>query len=986
MNQFQWSRLALILGCLLLPMMVVAQDTQTARSARDLGFSRVSLDQSGSPRFLGGQTNLIVRDSKDAEGLFQGKLAKIYQLGKADAVRFVSMEKFNGTRTYRMQQTFQGLEVRGGDLVIQIGADGQVLAVSGRVINNINVNVRPVHFFNGLYENAISDLLGIDGIAAGAIPYNVLKPADLVIYAHPEGGVHLAFETDVEFAHDDHFYMERMMIDAETQGLIGSETLIHSALDRRVHTANNGCFAPIFGTSLPGRQVISEGGASDDYVAQGAYDNTGTTYWFFYHMFGRDSYDGRGIPLVSTVHITFATGLFPSNCSPNNAAFLQAPYNQMLYGDGDGEILRETALSLDVTAHELAHGFTNSTSRLVYQRESGAINEAMSDIFGAGAEAWKMSLDAEGKRPEDGNPANYQTFRETWLLGDDIAGSQLGEALRYMNNPTLDGRSPDFYPERNYPNNCSPGAGNDNCGVHTNSGIANLAFFLLVEGGTHPQGKTTVNVPGIGMIDALNIFYETNAQLLSQNATFEDLRFASAQAAANQFGENSCQFSAVMKAWDAVGVNGSWNDPGGTCGGPVNEAPTASFSFTTDELSAAFDGSASTDSDGSIASYAWDFGDGNQGSGVSAAHTYRSEGTYRVVLVVTDNQGATGRAEADVTVSETDIIPPTAAFTFSADRLNVSFDGSASSGPNGAITDYAWDLGDGSSASGAQVNHRYGAAGSYSVTLTVTDAAGLQGSTSQTVTVDDPGDDCGNGFQIGSSVVTFNNNGRSIQTDLYYPSASGGSNADMIEGCGFPVVVFGHGFTIGTNAYDYLFEGLVPAGYIVAMPRTESGFSPSHGRFGSDIAFLASEIIRAYPNSTSGTSAVSGHSMGGGSAFLAMAENPSITALFSLAAAETNPSAIEAAASIDRPSLVIAASRDCVTPAEDHQTPMFEALAAADKEFVMLDGASHCQFTTGNFNCSFGEFFCGQRPSLSEAEQHAQTLATILPWLDRVLR
>ena len=158
----------------------------------------------------------------------------------------------------------------------------------------------------------------------------------------------------------------------------------------------------------------------------------------------------------------------------------------------------------------------------------------------------------------------------------------------------------------------------------------------------------------------------------------------------------------------------------------------------------------------------------------------------------------------------------------SADRLNVSFDGSASASSNGAITDYAWDLGDGSSAAGAQVNHRYAAAGSYSVTLTVTDEAGLQGSSSQTVTVDDPGDDCGNGFQIGSAVVTFNNNGRSIQTDLYYPSASGGSNADMIEGCGFPVVVFGHGFTIGTNAYDYLYEGLVPAGYIVAMPRTES--------------------------------------------------------------------------------------------------------------------------------------------------------------------
>lgn len=984
MNQFRWSRLALMMCFLLMPLLVVAQDAPT-RLANDFGFSQVSFNDNGTPRFLGGSSTLIVNSGKDAEALFAGKLAPLYRVGKADRITFVSSETFNQTRTFRMQQRWNDLEVRGGDLVIQTTMKGKVLAVSGQVISGIQLSLQPVRFFDGLYENAISDLLGVDGLVAAEINYNVLSPADLVVYANPEGGVHLAFETTVEFAHDNHFYLERMLIDAQSQGLIVSETQIHSALDRRVHTARGGCLAPIFGTSLPGNQLISEGGSSDDPIAQAAYDNTGATWWFYHHMFNRDSYDGNGIPLVSTVHVTFASGLFPTNCSPNNAAFLQAPYNQMLYGDGDGVILKETAMSLDVTAHELTHGVTNSTSRLVYQRESGAINEAMSDIFGAGAEAWRQSLRAEGRTPADGNPTNFQTFRETWLLGDDIAGSQLGDALRYMNNPTLDGRSPDFYPERNYPGSCSPGAGNDNCGVHTNSGIANLAFFLLVEGGNHPQGKTDVTVPGIGMVDALNIFYETNTQLLSQNATYEDLRFASAQAATNQFGAGSCQYIAVMKAWDAVGVLGSWSDPGGTCGGPSNQAPTAAFTSSTNELTASFDGSGSSDSDGSIASYAWDFGDGASGSGVNASHTYSAEGTYSVTLVVTDNQGATGRASANVTVTETGDVPPTAAFTYSADRLNVVFDASASSSENGAITSYEWDLGDGARGDGVEIGHRYDAAGTYAVTLTVTDSSGLTGSTIANVRVEDPTDDCGTGFAIGSAVVTFNNNGRSIQTDLYYPSETGGANAPMIEGCGFPVVVFGHGFTIGTNAYNYLYEGLVPAGYIVAMPRTESGFSPSHGRFGADIAFLASEVARNYPGAGA-TSAVAGHSMGGGSAFLAMTENADITAMFSFAAAETNPSAIAAAATITQPTLVIAANRDCVTPPQDHQIPMFEALAAADKELVTIDGGSHCQFTTGNFNCSFGELFCGQRASISAAEQHAQTLAVLLPWLDRVLR
>ncbi len=152
----------------------------------------------------------------------------------------------------------------------------------------------------------------------------------------------------------------------------------------------------------------------------------------------------------------------------------------MAYGDGDGDLLGPLAYALDVTAHELTHAVTDATADLVYMGESGALNEAMSDIMGAVCEAWA-------------SPTPSPIPDKTWLVGEDVFTPSVdGDALRYMSNPTLDGQSRDYYPERY----TGPG---DNEGVHLNSGIANLAFYLLVAGGHHPRNKTTLTVPAIGM-------------------------------------------------------------------------------------------------------------------------------------------------------------------------------------------------------------------------------------------------------------------------------------------------------------------------------------------------------------------------------------------------------------------------------------------------------------------------------------------------------
>jgi len=168
----------------------------------------------------------------------------------------------------------------------------------------------------------------------------------------------------------------------------------------------------------------------------------------------------------------------------------------------------------------------------------------------------------------------------------------------------------------------------------------------------------------------------------------------------------------------------------------TNTAPTSAFTSSATALQVAFDGSASSDPDGTIASYAWDFGDGTSGTGAKPSHTYPGAGTFTVSLTVTDNAGGTGTTTQSVTVAPNR--PPVAAFTSSSAGLVASFDASGSSDPDGSISSYAWDFGDGTSGTGVTTSHTYAAAGDFTVTLTVTDNATATSSLSHTVTVAQP--------------------------------------------------------------------------------------------------------------------------------------------------------------------------------------------------------------------------------------------------------
>ena len=248
--------------------------------------------------------------------------------------------------------------------------------------------------------------------------------------------------------------------------------------------------------------------------------------------------------------------------------------------------------------------------------------------------------------------------------------------------------------------------------------------------------------------------------------------------------------------------------------------------------------------------------------------------------------------------------------------------------------------------------------------------------------------------QIGHTTVTFIDslrNNRQIATEIYYPATSAGNNTPIAAGV-FPLITFGHGFVMVWSAYQNFWDLLVPEGYILAFPTTEGSFSPSHADFGKDLKFLIAKIQSSgvgavIPSASVGTtSAIMGHSMGGGCSFLAAENNLMITTMVSFASANTNPSSITASQQVSVPTLLFSGTNDCVTPPSQHQNIMYDSTAAAFKTQVNITGGGHCFFANSNFNCTFGENTCSPSPTITRAEQQSVTNNFLKLWLAYFLK
>lgn len=270
---------------------------------------------------------------------------------------------------------------------------------------------------------------------------------------------------------------------------------------------------------LPGDTVRREGDdPTGDPAVDEAYDGLGATYRLFAEVFGRDSIDGAGLPLLATVH--YGTDY--------DNAFWDG--SQMVFGDGDGQVFGRFTASLSVIGHELTHGVTQYTAALAYQGQSGALNESISDVFGALVEQHDRGQSA---------------VEASWLIGEGLFTDQVeGRALRSMRAPgtayddDVLGRDPQPAHMDDYIDTTT-----DYGGVHLNSGIPNRAFYLAA-----------ATLAGHAWETAGPIWYDAMMGDLAAEATFADFAAATAAAAIARHGDRSPEHLAVVEGWSTVGV------------------------------------------------------------------------------------------------------------------------------------------------------------------------------------------------------------------------------------------------------------------------------------------------------------------------------------------------------------------------------------------------------------------------------------------------
>ncbi|MCE9671656.1 M4 family metallopeptidase [Myxococcus stipitatus] len=435
-------------------------------------------------------------------------IAPIFRLNPDDMFLDSARTDAQGIQHLRYNQTKHGLEVVNQQLVIHVGKDGNVFAANGSARDGVDLPSTP------LVGSAAASALAVRGTQGTGLS---AEGTPRLVYVRDDAGtLFLAWEVRVKGAQLDTMpLLDKVYVDARGQaGVVARHPLIHSAINRKVYSANNG-------TTTPGTLKRSEGQAAigDAHVDMN-YDQLGFTYNCYNTLFGRDSIDNAGATLISTVHYS------------RNYVNAYWDGTQMVYGDGDGVNSIELGKDADVTVHELTHAVTEHESNLTYSGQSGGLNEAMSDTFSAICESWASGT--------------WSTAPDVWKIGEDIwTPGTAGDALRYMDDPKKDGASLDYASDYT-----------SSTDVHYSSGIPNLAFALLSKGGTHPRNRSTIVVPAIGVEKAARIWYKANADIYTPSTTFAQAKTWTIQAA-QQLGYDQATQDAVKAAWEAVGVGGT---------------------------------------------------------------------------------------------------------------------------------------------------------------------------------------------------------------------------------------------------------------------------------------------------------------------------------------------------------------------------------------------------------------------------------------------
>lgn len=510
---------------------------------------------------LKSKTNTSFIDLKDS-GLMLGDYEKLFtrELQLSNQFTFSKINSFEDQLGFvheKYEQRLNGLKIEFSNYTLH-AKNGKLVSASGELYNIKGLNTNPSLSSDQALLRAMNQI--------GAQEYMWDSPsAQILGYERPEGELvilprvknssvftrtRLVYKFDIYTANPlgrDYVY-----VDAHRGNIIFKNAIIHHvdavgtattrfSGDREIHADDNGTNFTLRDASR-GNGVetynlqntfnyasavdftdndnlwtaAEHNNAAKDDAALDAHWGASMTYDYFLNVHARNSFDGNGAAIRSYVH----AGVDYVN------AFWDG--SQMTYGDGSGAI--EPLTSIDIAAHEIGHAVTTFSANLVYQDEPGAMNEGISDVWGAAVEFWAA--------PE----------KSRWELGEDI-----NLVIRSLENPKAYNQ-PDTY----FGEHWAPLGGADNGGVHTNSGILNHWFYLLTEGsaGTDEinDNGDTFSITGLGIDKAEAIAYRLLTVYLSVNSQYMDGRNFGIQAAEDLYGADSPEAIATQDAWYAVGL------------------------------------------------------------------------------------------------------------------------------------------------------------------------------------------------------------------------------------------------------------------------------------------------------------------------------------------------------------------------------------------------------------------------------------------------
>ncbi|MET7458504.1 M4 family metallopeptidase [Streptomyces sp. NPDC005574] len=450
----------------------------------------------------------------------------------------------DGVQHVRYDRTLAGLPVLGGDLIAHERKDGTVASVD-------RASTVPLQLPTMLPSVAAAKAK-TTAVEAVSRPGHIKAAPRLVVWAsggHPE----LAWETVVAGREKDGTPSElHVVTDAKTNRVLGTFEGINAGSGTGVYVGQ----VPLITTPSGSAYLLKDGSRGNQYTIDlnGGTSGSGTLFTDADDTWGDGSSSNRQSAAVDAQYGTAATWDFYKSTFGRNGirndgvgAYNRVHYGTnyvnafwsdscfcMTYGDGVGNTHPLTAI--DVAGHEMSHGVTSATAGLVYSGESGGLNEATSDIFGTGVE-WYANLPAD--TPD-------------YLIGEKIDINGNGSPLRYMDQPSKDGASKDYW----Y-------SGIGSIDVHYSSGPANHFFYLLAEGsgpkvinGVSYNSPTAgnVTVAGIGRDKALRIWYRALTVHMTSTTNYAGARTATLNAATDLYGNGSTEYNAVADAWAGVNV------------------------------------------------------------------------------------------------------------------------------------------------------------------------------------------------------------------------------------------------------------------------------------------------------------------------------------------------------------------------------------------------------------------------------------------------